>query len=134
MHTIAQEKGGKFISVDEQKQALGKAFGICRQKSDAVRICDGCRKEKPLFYQKLCKECYQKRVKNYIDKYDNTGDIIADIVEDFQVSAHYRKGKAVRQFQKKEKAKKQKLTESQILMPKKLHFARHQIKQAIMEL
>ena len=69
MHIVAQEKGGSFTK-KEQKQALGKAFGTCRQKSDLVKICDGCKKEKPLFYQKLCKKCYLKRVKNYVDKYD----------------------------------------------------------------
>ncbi|HEC64753.1 hypothetical protein LCGC14_0371340 [marine sediment metagenome] len=71
MHKIAQEKGGK-LNKKQQKAALGKAYGICR--SDSVRICDGCRKEKPLYYQKLCKECYQKRVKNYVDKYDMDED------------------------------------------------------------
>lgn len=64
---MAQEKGGK-LSKTEQKQALGKSFGICR--SDLVGKCDDCKKEKSLFYKKICKECYQKREKNYVKKYD----------------------------------------------------------------
>lgn len=41
-----------------------------------IGICEGCKEKKELFYQKLCKECYLKRVENYIEKYDFVYDFV----------------------------------------------------------
>ena len=94
----SQKQGDNFTK-ENQKDALAKLFRNCGSKSDSVKICDGCRKEKSLYYQKLCKECYQKRVKNYVKNYDMDEDVLK-ILDDLSVKSHFRQGKYVSQHER----------------------------------
>lgn len=57
----------KLPRLDFQLEYLGSMLDLVE---DSIVICEDCKEKKEEFYQKLCKECYQKRVKNYVEKYD----------------------------------------------------------------
>lgn len=70
---IPKERERKLTQTLTQQQfsAAGlKWQKMSLPKADMVKMCDDCKKEKPLFYQKLCKGCYNKRVEHYKKVYD----------------------------------------------------------------